>query len=119
MRGKRQDLRTERLRFPMVPASCPFGLSPDFGSALCALVPKTQPVSRCPATFSVDGEPPDRDGLELPDLDVARSEAVRAAGDMLRDIDGEFDGEAWAMRVTEDDCPVLTLQFRAIEHAAD
>ena len=69
--------------------------------------------------FHVDGEPPDSDGLELPGIEAVRAEAIRAAGEMLRDIDGEFDGAEWAMRVTEDDRPVLTLQFRAIEHAAD
>ena len=69
--------------------------------------------------FNVDGEPPDSEGLELPDSDAARAEAIRAAGEMLRDIDGAFDGGEWVMRVTEGDLPILTLQFRAVEHARE
>ena len=67
--------------------------------------------------FNIDGESPDGDGLELPDIAAARAEAVRAAGEMLRDWDGDLPGNQWTMVVNEADRPVLTLQFRAKEHA--
>ena len=36
---------------------------------------------------------------------------------MLREWDGDLPGNEWTMVVNEADRPVLTLQFRAIEHA--
>jgi hypothetical protein len=61
---------------------------------------------------------PDRDGVDLPDLKAVRGEAIRAAGEMLRDIDGAFSGEEWTMQVTDEaGRPVHTLRFSATEHA--
>ena len=61
---------------------------------------------------------PDRDGVDLPDLKAVRGEAVKAAGEMLRDIDGALTGEEWIMEVTnEAGRLVLTLLFSATEHA--
>ncbi len=68
--------------------------------------------------FDIDGEPADSDGLDLLDMSAVRAEAIRAAGEMLRELDGALPGEEWVMRVSDDRRrPVLTLQFRAIEHA--
>jgi hypothetical protein len=67
--------------------------------------------------FDIDGEPADTDGLDLLDMSAVRAEAIRAAGEMLRDLDGAVPGE-WVMRVSDESRrPVLTLQFRAVEHA--
>ena len=52
--------------------------------------------------FSIDGEQPDILGVELPDAHAARSEAIRAAGEILRDIDGAFKGREWVMRVDDE-----------------
>jgi hypothetical protein len=48
-----------------------------------------------------DGEDlPDLEGTELPDDDAAKSEAIVAAGGMLKDLGGDFwSGEDWTMRV--------------------
>ena len=68
--------------------------------------------------FDIDGEPADSDGLDLLDMSAVRAEAIRAAGEMLRDLDGAFPGEEWVMRVSDESRrPVLTLKFWAIEHA--
>ena len=67
--------------------------------------------------FHVEGESPDSDGLELADIAAARAEAIAAAAEMLREWDGDLPGNEWTMVVNEADRPVLTLQFRAIEHA--
>lgn len=59
---------------------------------------------------------PDDSGTEFADLDAVRAEAVRAAGDMLVDLDGNFcgSGTAWTMYVTDDLRRLLfTLQFSA------
>ncbi len=61
---------------------------------------------------------PDRDGVDLPDLKAVRAEAVKTAGEMLRDIDGALTGEEWIMEVTDEaGWLVLTLRFSATEHA--
>ena len=66
--------------------------------------------------FDVDGAPDDDDGVELPDFPAARAQAIIAAGEMLRDLDGALI-EDWIMRVTDEARQrVLTLHFRAIEH---
>ncbi len=70
--------------------------------------------------FDVDGEPADTDGLRLLDMNAVRAEAISAAGEMLRELDGALSGEEWVMRVTDESRrPVLTLQFFAIEHALE
>ena len=61
---------------------------------------------------------PDEDGADLPDLQAVQAEAIRAAGEMLRDIDGAFTGEEWRMDVTDEaGRPVLTLRFSVTEPA--
>jgi hypothetical protein len=61
---------------------------------------------------------PDEDGADLPDLQAVRAEAIRAAGEMLRDLAGAFTGEEWRMDVTDEEGrPVLVLRFSATEHA--
>ena len=68
--------------------------------------------------FDIDGRPADEEGVHLPDMNAVRAEAFSAAGEMLRELDGALSGEEWVMRVTDESRrPVLTLQFRAIEHA--
>lgn len=57
-------------------------------------------------------------GVELPDPQAVRAEAIRAAGEMLREAEGALTGEKWMMDVfDEDGRPVLTLRFSATEHA--
>ena len=59
----------------------------------------------------------DHEGVDLPDMQAVRAEAIRAAGEMLRDLDGRLTGEEWRMDVTDEaGQPVLTLHFSAIEH---
>jgi hypothetical protein len=55
----------------------------------------------------------DEDGVELPSLDEARSQAVVAAGEALRDLDGKFwNGEDWRMWVNDETgATVCTLRF--------
>ena len=61
---------------------------------------------------------PDEDGADLPDMQAVRGEAIRAAGEMVRDLDGAFTGEEWTMEVTDEaGRPVLTLRCSATEHA--
>ena len=47
-------------------------------------------------------EPPDTSRVELPDLAAARREAVRYAGELLIDAEGEFQGEEWVVTVSDD-----------------
>ncbi|TPI12462.1 hypothetical protein FJW06_17030 [Mesorhizobium sp. B4-1-3] len=59
---------------------------------------------------------PDPDGVDLPDLDAARVEAVRAAGEMINDNKQSFwqHMTPWIMNVTDDANRLLfTLQFAA------
>ena len=61
---------------------------------------------------------PDREGADLPDMHAVRSEPIRAASEILRDLDGALTGEEWTMKVTDQASqPVLTLRFSATEHA--
>ncbi len=63
----------------------------------------------------------DDEGVELPDLDAARKEAIRASGEALRDgIDaGIWAGESWRMWVTAapggNGHTFFTLRFSASE----
>lgn len=61
------------------------------------------------------GEFIDDVGIELAGPDEARAEAVRAAGEMLRDLGGRFwDGSEWRMWVTDEIGGTLcTLRFTA------
>ena len=57
----------------------------------------------------------DRDGVELPGIDEARTQAVIAAGEALKDLDGEFWKSAgWRMWVTDESgATVCELSFAA------
>ncbi len=44
----------------------------------------------------------DPDGVELRDADEAHSEAVVAAGEILKDIDGKMNSGKWGMRVVDE-----------------
>lgn len=69
--------------------------------------------------FIIHDGGPDSDPLELdfPDVRAARAEAIRAAGEMLRDLDGTFSGEEWRMNVIDESGKrLLTLRFCAEEH---
>jgi hypothetical protein len=61
---------------------------------------------------------PDEDGADLTDMQAVRGEAIRAAGEMVRELDGAFTGEEWRMDVTDEEGrQVLTLRFSVTEHA--
>ena len=69
--------------------------------------------------FTIHDGGPESDPVEvdLPDLRAARAEAVRTAGEVLRDIDGPLPGREWRMEVTDEaGAPLLTLRFYAEEH---
>jgi hypothetical protein len=62
----------------------------------------------------------DQIGVELPDLQAARQEAVRAASEILRDGGGQalWSGKPWRMWVTEVPLPtkaLFSLYFSAKE----
>ena len=45
---------------------------------------------------------PDEEGVELSGPEEARSQAVIACGEALKDLDGDFwESEQWTMRVTD------------------
>ena len=68
--------------------------------------------------FNIDAEWPDSVGTDLPDRKAARVEAIRAAGEMLKDLDGELAGEEWAMTVSDEQGRVvLEIRFSATERA--
>jgi len=63
-----------------------------------------------------DGSEPDSGpvAVDCSDLAAARREAIRTAGEMLRDLGGEFRGQEWRMEVTDHTGrPLLRLRFRA------
>lgn len=61
---------------------------------------------------------PDNLGTELADMREVRGEAIRAAGEMLADVDGSLDGQEWQMNVTDAGGKlVLRLHFSAVEEA--
>ncbi|GAC1335260.1 MAG: hypothetical protein NVSMB26_19420 [Beijerinckiaceae bacterium] len=69
--------------------------------------------------FNVENHPdqPDATGLELPDIDAAKSEAIHAIGTLLIDSKAHLwnDGR-WIMRVKDEaGRDVLNLQFLAVE----
>jgi ABC-type taurine transport system substrate-binding protein len=63
----------------------------------------------------------DRVGVELPDLEAARDEAVGAAGQILRDGAAKnlWSGKPWRMWVTQspfaNEKPLFVLRFSAAE----
>jgi hypothetical protein len=57
---------------------------------------------------------PDDVGTELPDMPAVRQEAIKAAGEMLRDAASFWTGEEWHMTVLDDaGAQVLALRFSA------
>jgi hypothetical protein len=67
-----------------------------------------------------DGEAyPDLQGTVLDDLEAAKVEAVRFAGDLLAHNGAKFwDGEHWSMRVVDAmDRPLFEFKFIAVEMA--
>jgi len=69
--------------------------------------------------FNIDSERPDTEGVELPDRKKVRGEAIRAAGEMLRDIDGHLSAKDWIMVVKDESGDfVLELRFSVREAAA-
>jgi hypothetical protein len=69
--------------------------------------------------FSVDEERADTAGVDLPDRVAARGEAIRAAGEILRDIDGNLAGDEWKMIVRDESGAVLLeLRFSVRERTA-
>jgi hypothetical protein len=69
--------------------------------------------------FNVGLESPDRVGVVLPDRHSVRGEAIRSAGEMLRDLGGLLDGPEWSMTVNNEIGEfVLKLSFSVIEPAA-
>jgi len=66
--------------------------------------------------FDIDSERPDTTGVELPDRKKARSEAIRAAGEILRDIDGALSTREWTMTVKDESgAVILELRFSVAE----
>jgi hypothetical protein len=63
-------------------------------------------------------EKPDGEGIELADLAHARAEAIRAAGEMIREMGDDLAGGQWQMRVADESGrTLLTLRFSAVESA--
>lgn len=63
-----------------------------------------------------DGQPkPQASGIEFPDREAVQDEAVRAAGEMLTQLDGDIwrtAGRTWRMDVTDEQKRLLfTLRF--------
>ena len=61
----------------------------------------------------LEQDPPDREGTLLADPEAARSQAVTLAGEMLKDLDGQFwRGDDWCLRVTDEQgATVCILRF--------
>jgi len=69
--------------------------------------------------FNIAGESPDRDGVDLPDGKSARGEAIRAAAEILKDIDGALTRDGWRMTVEDATGKfVLELRFSIVESPA-
>ncbi len=63
-----------------------------------------------PRFFFHDTGQADREGVDLPDRKAARDEAIRAAAEILKDIDGAFSGKQWVMTV-EDEAGNFVLEL--------
>jgi hypothetical protein len=61
--------------------------------------------------FSIGGEARDTFPVDLPDRKSVRGEAIRAAGEILRDIDGALKKKEWRM-VVKDESGELVLELR-------
>jgi hypothetical protein len=63
------------------------------------------------------GFSPDRDGTDIDEAADVRDEAIRMAGEVVRDLGAGWGGTEWKMHVTDGDAdPVLTLTFSALDH---
>ena len=62
----------------------------------------------------------DEEGTELPDIYAAHHMAIRASGEILRDVGAKFwDGTEWKMEVTDEHGQILfVLRFSAEERLA-
>jgi hypothetical protein len=66
--------------------------------------------------FNVSGRLPDGEGTAFPHAPDVRREALRMAGEMIRELDGDWDGREWQMQVTDETGQdLLTLCFSAFE----
>jgi len=63
---------------------------------------------------------PDEVGVELPDLQAVREVALRAFGEMARELDGQFwEAGSWRMIIKDDrDLTLFTLELWANDAAA-
>jgi hypothetical protein len=69
--------------------------------------------------FIINPDPlPTNVGLELPDLHAAWQEATRAAGEIVRDLDGSFEaGTEWSMQVQDAEYkPLRTIRVISEKH---
>lgn len=63
-----------------------------------------------------DQELPDNIGTDLPDRKAMRGEAIRYAGEILKDLNGKLSGKEWSMTVRDETGrTVLTVRFSATE----
>jgi hypothetical protein len=68
--------------------------------------------------FNIDAERTDSVGVDLPDRESARGEAIRTAGEILRDLDGALSGREWRMVVSDERGEiVLELRFSVTERS--
>jgi hypothetical protein len=69
--------------------------------------------------FVVDADPLPADGIELSDIRTAWEEAIRAAGEIVRDLDGSFEvGTEWSMQVRDaEHKPLRTIKVITEKHA--
>jgi hypothetical protein len=69
--------------------------------------------------FWISGESRESFSVDLPGRKSVRGEAIRAAGEILRDIDGALSGREWRMLVKDESGEeVLELIFSIKEKAA-
>jgi hypothetical protein len=61
--------------------------------------------------FSIAGEARNSFPVDLPDRKSVRGEAIRAAGEILRDIDGSLKKKEWRM-IVKDESGELVLELR-------
>jgi hypothetical protein len=69
--------------------------------------------------FVIDPDPlPPTAAIELPDTHAAWQEATRAAGEIVRDLDGSFEaGTEWSMQVQDaEHKPLRTIRVISEKH---
>ncbi|HUD28690.1 MAG TPA: hypothetical protein VMQ93_07450 [Novosphingobium sp.] len=64
-----------------------------------------------------DGRDQDFEGVELPDLEAARREAIRFAGYLIQQVaENFFVGELWSMQVcNKEGARYMTLEFSVLD----